>query len=102
MNLPKISMKFKYLIHKKNVNGTLRLLTNNMSIEILPLTVETLHLLHTKHSEMQNAHEKVILEVPIKQVHPVMCEAVDETLMSKAGLKITCGCGSSGFGAENW
>ena len=102
MNLPKISMKFKYLIHKKNVNGTLRLLTNNMSIEVLPLTVETLHLLHTKHSEMQNAHKEVILEAPIKQVHPVMCEAFDETLMSKAALKTTCGCGSSGFGAENW
>ena len=72
MNLLKISMKFKYLIHKKNVNGTLRLLTNNMSTEVLPLTVETLHLLHTKHSEMQNAHKEVILEAPIKQVHPVM------------------------------
>ena len=51
-------MKFKHLMQKGNVNGALKLLTNNMSNGILPLTDETLHLLRTKHPEMQNAHER--------------------------------------------
>ena len=51
MNLQKISTKFKHLMRKGNVNGALKLLTNNMSNGILPLTDETLHLLRTKHPE---------------------------------------------------
>ena len=102
MNLQKISMKFKHLMQKGNVNGALKLLTNNMSNGILPLTDETLHLLRTKHQEMQNAHEEVLLQGPIKQVHPVVYEAIDEALISKAALKTKGGCGPSGFDAENW
>ena len=44
MNLQKISMKFKHLMQKGNVNGALNLLIKNMSNGILPLTDETLHL----------------------------------------------------------
>ena len=43
MNLQKISMKFKHLMQKGNVNGALNLLIKNMSNGILPLTDETLH-----------------------------------------------------------
>ena len=35
-----------------------------MSNGILPLTDETLHLLRTKHQEMQSAHEEVLLQGP--------------------------------------
>ena len=66
MDLQKISIKFKHLVQKGNVNGVLKLLTNNMSNGILPLTDETLHLLRTKHAEMQNAHGDVLLQGPIK------------------------------------
>ena len=45
-------------MQKGNVNGGLKLLINNMSNGILPLTDETLHLLRTEHPEMQNAHEE--------------------------------------------
>ena len=102
MNLQKISMKFKHLMQKRNVNGALKLLTNNMSNGILPLTDETLHLLRTKHPEMQNAHEEVLLQGPIKQAHPVVYEVIDEALISKSALKTKGGCGPSGFDAENW
>ena len=102
MNFQKISMIFKHLMQKGNVNGALRLLTNNMNNEILPLIDETLHLLHTKHPEMQNAHEEVLLQGPIKQVLPVVYEALNETLVSKAALKIKGGHGPSGFDTENW
>ena len=85
MNLQKISMKFKHLMQKGNVNGAFKLLTNNMSNGILPLTDETLHLLRTKHPEMQNSHEEVLLQGPIKQVHPVVYEAIEEAL--KTGVE---------------
>ena len=81
MNLQKIFMKFKHLMQKENVNRALQLLTNNMSNGILLITDETLHLSHTKHSEMQNAHDEVLLQVTIKQVHPFVYEANNETLI---------------------
>ena len=62
MNLQKISIKFKHLVQKGNANRALKLLTNNMSNGILPLTDETLHLLRTKRPEMQSAHEEVPLQ----------------------------------------
>ena len=102
MNLQKIFMKFKQLMQKENVNKALQLLTNNMSNGILLITDETLHLFHTKHLEMQNAHDEVLLQVTIKQVHPVVHEANNQTLISKAALKLRGGCGPSGFDAENW
>ena len=48
-------MKFKHLMQKGNVNGALKLLTNNMSNGILPLTDEIVHLSRTRHPEMKNA-----------------------------------------------
>ena len=40
MNLQKLSMKFKHLMQKENVNGALKLLTSNISNGISPLTDE--------------------------------------------------------------
>ena len=94
MNLQKISIKFKHLVQKGNINGALKLLTNNMSNGI-PLTEETLHL-------MQNAYEEVLLRGPVKQIHPILYKAIDEALISKAALKTKGGCAPSGFDAENW
>ena len=56
--------KFEQLMQKSNVNGKLRLLTNNMSKGILPLSHETLQILSLKHPEAQQAHHKVILQGP--------------------------------------
>ena len=67
-----------------------------MSNGILPLTDETLHLLHAKHPEMQHAPEDVLL-----QVHFVN-EAISETLISKVMLKTNGNRGASGFDAEDW
>ena len=41
MNLQRISMKLKHLMQTENVNGALKLLVNNMSNGILPLTDKT-------------------------------------------------------------
>ena len=44
MKIEKIASKFKQLTEKGNVNGALRLLTNNMSNRILPLSNKPLQL----------------------------------------------------------
>ena len=41
MNIEKLSLKFKQLMQRGNVNRALRLLTNNMSNGVLPLSKET-------------------------------------------------------------
>ena len=102
MNLQKICMKFNHLMQKGNVNVALRLMINNMSNGILQLIDETLHLLHTKHAEMQNSHEEVLLQGPIKEIHPVVYKANSETLISKVASKAKCGCGPSECDPENW
>ena len=47
-------------MEKGNVNGALRSLTNNMSNGTLPLSNDTLQLLHLKHPEHQEAHNEAI------------------------------------------
>ena len=101
-NLQKTSMKFKHLMQRGNAEGARKLLTNDMSNGILPLTDETLHLCRTKNSEIKKAYEEVLLQGGVKQVHPVVYEAIDEALISKAAFKKKGGCGPSGFDAENW
>ena len=65
MNIEKLLSKFKQLIQKSNVNGVLRLLTNN-SNGILPLFYEILEILSLKHPEAQQANHEAILQDPKK------------------------------------
>ena len=53
MATAKVSLKFKSLMSKGNVNGTLKLLTDNMHSGMLPLNKETLELLVQKHPELR-------------------------------------------------
>ena len=87
MILQKKYIKFKHLLQKGNGNWALRSLTNNINNGILPFTDEIIILLRTKHSEMQNAREEVLLQGPIKPVHPSGYKAIDEKLVPKNALK---------------
>ena len=102
MNIAKISSKFKGVIPKGNVNGALKLLTNNMNNGILPLTDETLKLLHTKHPENKEATPDVLLQRPIREVHQVVYDDNDEALVMKAAMKTKGGSGPSGLDADGW
>ena len=57
-DIAKISKKFKFQMHKGNVNGALKILTNNMSSGILPLTDETLQLLKLKHPDAKDTSQQ--------------------------------------------
>ena len=53
MNIEKLSSKFKQLMEESNLNDALRLLTNNMSNGIVPLSDETLQIPSLQHPEAQ-------------------------------------------------
>ena len=101
MNTEKFSSKFKQLMQKSNINGALRLLTNNMGIGILPLSKETLPMLCLKHPEVEQAHHKAILQGPKTQIHSTVYEDINEDLVKKAAIKAKGGCGPSELDADN-
>ena len=89
-------------MQKSNVNGALRLLTNNMSNGILPLSDETSQILSMKHPGAQQAHQEAVLESTKRQIYSIVYEDIDEDLIKKAAIKIKVGCGPSGFDVDNW
>ena len=64
MNNEKISLKFKNMMSKSNVNGALKILTENMSNKILPLNDKTLKMLKQKHPEANEPPQEVLLQGP--------------------------------------
>ena len=102
MNIENLSLKFKQLMQRGNVNRALRLLTNNMSNGVLPLSKEILQLLNLKHPSAQEAHHDSLLQDPVKFVHNIVYEDINESLVLKAVIKTKGGCGPSGFDADNW
>ena len=87
---------------KGNVNGSLKLLKNNMSNGILPLTVATLQLLKQKHPESREPPPEVLIEGPIRKTHPVVYDDIDESLILKAVTLTKGGSGPSGLDADGW
>ena len=66
-NISKISKKFKVLMSKGNVSGTLKLLTNSMSNGILPLSDKPLDLLKQKHLSLRDLYQKLSYKVQLDQ-----------------------------------
>ena len=89
---------------KGNVNGALRLLTNNMSNGALPLSNATLQVLHLKHPELQEAHthNEVLLQDLVKQFDSIVFDDIGKALVMKVAIKPKGGCGPSAPDADNW
>ena len=102
MAIAKILMKLRILMSKGNVNGPLKLLTNNMPNRILPLTDATLQLLKQKHPESREPPPEVLIEGPGRKIHPVVYDDIDESLILKAALLTKGGSGPSGLNADGW
>ena len=88
MTIAKISIKFRILMSKGNVNGALKLLTNNMSDGILPLTDATLQLLKQNHPESRERPTEVLIKGPIRKIHPIVYDDIDESLILKVSMLI--------------
>ena len=80
----KISVKFKELMQKGSANGALKLLTKEMSNGILPLTEETLSQLEIKHPGNREASSHILLNGPMKEIHPIVFDAIDEERVLRA------------------
>ena len=87
---------------KVNVNGALKLLTNNTSNGILPFTDAKLQLLKQKHPESREPPPEVLIEGPIRKIHPVVYDDIDESLILKAATSTKGGSGSSDLDADGW
>ena len=82
---------------KGNVNGALKLLTENMPNGILPLNDKTLTMLKKKHPEVNEPPQEVLLQGPTRPVHPIVYEDMDESLILKAAMVTKGGSGPSGL-----
>lgn len=98
-NISQISRQFSTLMDKR---GALKLLTNNMSIGILPLDQQTLNLLHQKHPDAQEADELIIMTGDVPEVHPILCEGIDENMIKQAAIRTKAWSGRSCMDVDGW
>ena len=89
-------------MQKGNINGAIKLLTNNMENGILPLNENTLELLRQKHPTEKEPQHHAILPDEEKPVHPIKFEKIDAEMVRKAALKTKGGAGPSGLDANGW
>ena len=68
-------------MNKGNVNGALKLWTNNMSNGILPLADAALQLLKQKHPESRELLSEVLIEGLVRKFHPKVYDDIDESLI---------------------
>ena len=90
-------------MQKGNVNGAIKLLTNNMhGGGVLPLNEETINLLHLKHPKSQNPDEDFLLQGPEQTVEQIIFDVIDETMVMKAAQLTKGGSGPSGLDGDGW
>ena len=93
---------FKEKMQRGDVNGAIKIVTNNMRGGILPLNDETIGLLREKHPAARDANENNKLEGPYERVNPIVFEAIDESLVMKTALETKGGSGPSGLDSDGW
>ena len=98
--LNKISKQFADRMKKGNINGALKLLSNNMQNGVLPLNEDTLKLLKQKHPPAKPASPEILLSDPPKQVHPVIFESITAETIQIAATKTKGGSGPSNMNSE--
>ena len=97
-----ISKRFIEKMSKGNINGAIKLLSDNIQNGILPLNDETLKLLKQKHPEGRDPSNDVLLpDTPI-QIHPIRFEEIDSEQIRQSALKTRGGAGPSGLDGDGW
>ena len=97
-----ISKEFVKKMSKGNINGAIKLLTNQMENGILPLNDETLNMLKQKHPESQAAHEDVLLTDIPELIHSVRYEDITPDLIRRSAMRTNGGAGPSGLDGDGW
>ena len=96
------SKEFRDRMQKGNVNGAIKLLTNNMQGGVLPLNEETINMLRQKHPKSQNPNEDFLLQGPEPTVEPIIFDVIDEAMVMKAAQLTQGGSGPSGLDGDGW
>lgn len=97
-----ISKRFKNMMQKGNVNGAIKLLTNNMAGGVLPLNDDTIEILREKHPIGGDLNEDNALQGPYVTVNPIIYDVIDDSLVLRAALTTKGGSGPSGLDADGW
>ena len=102
MTITKISLKFKNLMSKGNVNGAMKLLTDNIHSGILPLNKETLELLVQKHSEPREPSPDMLIQRSTRSIHPIAYDDMVVSVIMEALILTKGGPGTPGLDAYGW
>ena len=95
-----IEKKFAKLMFEGKVNAALRLIDDQGSAGVLPLTPETLNSLKDKHLLANPPNPTILLEGEPTFVDPTI--DINETEISKAALRTKDAAGPSGLDADGW
>ena len=101
-SIKEISKDFIAKMSKGNVNGAMKLLTNNMENGILPLDSDTIKLLRQKHPEARNADEDILLPDIPEKIHPIRYEDLTPELIRESSMRTKGGAGPSGLDGDGW
>lgn len=80
-NIAEFLCKFLKVIAKQNVNGQLKIITNDMVNGILPLNDDTLKRLQEQHPQEKLGCQENIMNGDPPIIHPVIFEEIDEEMI---------------------
>ena len=89
-------------MQKGNVNGALKLLTNNMQYGILPLNDDTISKLRMKYPKAVNSDPVVLLPNDTPNVHSIIFKCITAEEVRKAAIRTKGGYDPSGLDAYGW
>ena len=92
MAIVKILLKFKNIMSKGNVNGALKLITDNIYSGILPLNKEALELLIQKHPQPSKPPD-ILIQGPTRPIHPVTYDGMNVSVIIKVSMLTRVGPG---------
>ena len=95
-----ISKSFVEEMQKGNVNGSLKLLTDNMDHGILPLNDDTISKLKMKHPQASAPDPIILLPDEAQNIHPIRYEDITAEKVRKAAINTKGGSGPSGLDAD--
>ena len=89
-------------MQKGNVNGALKLLTDNMDHGILPVNDDTISKLKMKHPQVSAPDPIILLPDEAQNIHPIRYEDITAEKVRKTAINTEGGSGPSGLDADGW
>ena len=94
--------RFRNHMFQGNINQALRLLDKTSNKGILPINDETIKQLHEKHPVGEQLHQEMLLNGPVKDIHPIIFEDLNSELVRKVAMKMKGAAGPSCFDSVDW